>query len=255
MRNDTLSFPRPPEENTPVRPAVPGMELLASARVPGDAGRLRLYRRGEEFSLRIGGTELMNSLVHRSEDALSELACSKLRETPSPVVLIGGLGMGYTLAAALKRLGPGATVVLAELVAEVVEWNRGPLGHLAGHPLDDARVSVREGDVARLLQTEREEYDAVLLDVDNGPEGLVHDANNWLYCEDGLAAAFTALRPGGILAVWSSGPDRGFRMRLRKTGFETEETRIRVETKDCDVRDTVWLARRPAEAGNPARFA
>lgn len=153
--------------------------------------------------------------------------------------------MGYTLAAALRRLGPGAKVIVAELFADVVAWNRGPLGPLAGHPLDDGRVSVREIDVARILQTECEEYDAILLDVDNGPEGLVHDANNWLYTEDGLSAAFTALRPGGILAVWSATPDKAFFMRLRKTGFETEENRIRVQTKDFEANDRVWIAKRP----------
>jgi len=222
------------------------MELIGSVRVPGDGGKLCLYQRGGEFSLWVNETELMNSLIHESEDALSDLACSKLLDIPAPAVLIGGLGMGYTLAAALKRLGSGAKVVVAELFAAVVAWNRGPLGHLANHPLDDGRVTVREVDIARILQTEREEYDAVLLDVDNGPEGLVHDANNWLYSEDGLSAAFTALRPGGILAVWSAGPDKAFRMRLRKTGFETEENRIRVQTKHCDANDMIWIAKRPA---------
>ena len=221
------------------------MELIGSVRVPGEGGKLCLYQRDGEFSLWVNGTELMNSLVHESEDALSDLACSKLLGLPSPVVLIGGLGMGYTLAAALKRLGSGAKVVVAELFADVIAWNRGPLGPLADHPLDDGRVTVREVDVARILQTEREEYDAVLLDVDNGPEGLVHDANNWLYTEDGLSAAFTALRPGGILAVWSASPDKAFRMRLRKTGFETEENRIRVQVKHWDAHDTIWIAKRP----------
>jgi spermidine synthase len=154
--------------------------------------------------------------------------------------------MGYTLAAALKRLGAGAAVTVAELLPAVVAWNRGPLAHLAHHPLEDGRVRVREGDIARILRAERAEFDAILLDVDNGPKGLVREANNWLYSEEGLSAAFAALRPEGILAVWSAGPDRSFHMRLRKTGFEAEENRIHVQVKRCQVRDTIWIAKRPA---------
>ena len=209
-------------------------------------GKLSLYRRGEEFSLRVGDAELMNRLVHESEDALADLTCSKLSWVASPVILIGGLGMGYTLAAALRRLGPGAKVIVAELSAAVVAWNRGPLGHLADHPLDDRRVMVREGDVAKSLRAEREGYDAVLLDVDNGPKGLVCDTNNWLYSEEGLSAAFTALRPGGILSVWSAAPCPEFRMGLCKTGFDVREHRIRVDAEGCGVQDSIWIAERPA---------
>ncbi|MEK7744021.1 MAG: hypothetical protein AAB578_06500, partial [Elusimicrobiota bacterium] len=162
------------------------MDFVGSVRVPGDGGKLTLWRSGSEFSLRVHGAELMNSRVHESEDALSELAAAKLAGISSPVVLIGGLGMGFTLAAALKRLDAGAKVVGAELVSQVVAWNRGPLGHLAGHPLNDPRVVVREMDVARILQSEEDAYHAILLDVDNGPEGLVHGSNDWLYTEDGL---------------------------------------------------------------------
>ena len=223
-----------------------GFELIDSVRVPGEGLRLGLYKRGAEFSLRINNTELMDSVVHESEDALSNLACDELAGVASPAVLIGGLGMGYTLAAALKRLGPGATVEIVELLGAVIAWNRGPLGHLAAHPLKDARVTVREADVARVLQTEEEAYDAVLLDVDNGPEGLVRDSNNWLYSEDGLAAAFTALRPGGILAVWSSGPDKAFRMRLLKLGFTVREERTPVEASRPDTHHIIWIAKRPA---------
>ncbi len=244
MSNDTST--RPPALVAPDALPPEDMDLVGSVRVPGDGGKLALFRRGEEFSLRVHGTELMNSRVHESEDALSELAAAELAGTSSPVILIGGLGMGFTLAAALKRLDAGAKVVVAELVSQVVTWNRGPLGPLAGHPLNDPRVTLRETDVAKILQTEEDAYHAILLDVDNGPEGLVHGANDWLYTEDGLWAAFTALRPGGVLAVWSAGPDRAFLMRLRKTGFEAEENRIRVQAPGCGSRDTIWIARRPA---------
>ena len=256
MSNDTSSCSLPPVQTAPVSEPAPfltpdaslsgEMDLVGSVRVPGEGGKLSLFKRGEEFSLRVHGTELMNSRVHESEDALARLAASKLAGIASPVFLIGGLGMGYTLAAALKGLDAGAKVVVAELVSQVVAWNRGPLGHLAGHPLDDPRVALRETDVAKILQTEQEAYHAILLDVDNGPEGVVQDSNDWLYTEDGLWAAFTALRPGGLLAVWSAGPDRAFLMRLRKIGFETEEVRIRVQAPGCGSRDTIWLAKRPA---------
>lgn len=221
-----------------------GWELLDSARVPGEGGEVRLFKRGREFSLRIDETELMNSLLHASEDALADIACGGLADNPSPAVLVGGLGMGYTLASALKRLGPGAKVTVVELLAVVVAWNRGPLGHLAGHPLDDGRVTLREGDVAKALRRECAAYDAVLLDVDNGPQGLVRGANDWIYSEDGLAAAFKALMPGGFLAVWSAGPDPAFRMRLCKTGFETAEHRVRTRAGRRDWHHTVWTGRK-----------
>ncbi|MFI5361058.1 MAG: hypothetical protein ACHQ49_03725 [Elusimicrobiota bacterium] len=222
------------------------MEFLGGVRVPGDGGTLSLHKRGEEFTLRVHDTELMSSGLHESEDALARLACAKLARVPEPVVLIGGLGMGYTLAAALKGVGPAARIIVAELVPDVVEWNRGPLAHLAGNPLADPRVSVRVQDIALSLQTELQAFDAVLLDVDNGPEGLTRDSNNWLYSSDGLTAAYTALRPGGVLAVWSSTPDKTFTMRLRKMGFEVEE--VRVDSSAHDDRHTIWLAVNRADA-------
>jgi spermidine synthase len=216
------------------------MDHVGSVRVPGDGGTLSLHRRGEEFTLRVHDTELMSSGAHESEDALAQLACTKLNHVAEPVILIGGLGMGYTLAAALKSVGPAAKVIVAELIAGVVEWNRGPLSHLAGHPLSDPRVSVRVQDIAMSLQTEAEAFDAILLDVDNGPEGLTRDSNNWLYSPDGLTSAYTALRPNGVLAVWSSTPEKTFAMRLRKMGFEVEE--VRVASSSHDDRHTIWLA-------------
>jgi spermidine synthase len=218
--------------------------LLDSAPVPGNAGELRLYQRGAEFSIKVAGRgELMNSRAHGSEDALAEHACARLTDCTRPRLLIGGLGMGFTLAAALRQLGKQAQVVVAELVPAVVEWNRGALGACAGHPLDDPRVSVRTCDVARLLVAEQQAYDAILLDVDNGPEGLTRNENDWLYGEDGLNAAYAALRPQGVLAVWSAGPDQAFMQRLRKVGFEVDEVRVRAHgTKGA--RHIIWLARR-----------
>ncbi len=218
--------------------------LLDSAQVPGNGGELRLYQRGDEFSIRIVGKgELMNSRVHGSEDALAQLTCARLASGIAPRLLIGGLGMGFTLAAALRYVGGQAQVVVAELVPSVVAWNRGPLGELVGHPLQDSRVTVREGDVARILKAEREMYDAILLDVDNGPEGLTRKENNWLYSFDGLSAAYTALRPRGVLAVWSAGPAQDFQQRLRKVGFEVDEKRVRAHGSK-GARHVIWLARR-----------
>lgn len=220
-------------------------KLLDRVPVPGGEGELTLHQRGEEFSIRVTGQgELMNSRAHGSEDMLAALACVRLIGRNRPRLLIGGLGMGFTLAAALRDLGPDAEVVVAELVPAVVAWNRGVLAALAGNPLLDSRVTVQETDVARLLRSERNAFDAIVLDVDNGPEGLTRDANDWLYGNGGLAAAFAALRADGILAVWSAGDDRDFTDRLRRTGFETEEVRVRARVSK-GARHTIWLARRP----------
>lgn len=219
-------------------------KLLDTAQVPGNGGELRLYRRGDEFSIKIaGGGELMNSRVHGSEEALAELTCKKVADRSRPRVLIGGLGMGFTLAAALRHLGADAEVVVAELVPAVIVWNRGPLGRHAGHPLQDERTTVREGDVGNILKTEQQAYDAILLDVDNGPDGLTRKDNDCLYTMDGLHASFAALRPKGVLAVWSAGPDREFTERLRKAGFRVEQVRVRARGKK-GARHTIWLAAR-----------
>ena len=218
--------------------------LLEQAQVPGNGGELRLYRRNDEFSIKIAGRgELMNSRVHGSEDALAEHTCARLAGCPQPRLLIGGLGMGFTLAAALRHLGDQAQVVVAELVPAVVAWNRGALGEPAGHPLRAPRVSVRETDVGRLLVAGEQAYDAILLDVDNGPEGLTRKENDWLYGVDGLNAAYAALRPGGVLAVWSAGPAREFAQRLRKVGLEVEEVRVRAHGSK-GARHIIWFATR-----------
>lgn len=217
--------------------------LLDSTAIPANGGELRLYQRGEEYSIMIaGGGELMNSRMHGSEDALAEMACVRVAKRTQPRVLIGGLGMGFTLASALRQLGPDAEVIVAELVPAVVEWNRGPLGAHAGYPIADPRTMVCVGDVASLIKAEESAYDAILLDVDNGPEGLTHSQNDWLYSSAGLHAAYSALRPEGILAVWSAGADRAFNERLRQTGFMVEERQVRAHAKGKGARHTIWLA-------------
>jgi spermidine synthase len=219
-------------------------ELLDSAQVPGNDGALHLYKRGAEFSIRAESRELMNSRVHGSEDALGDLACARIAGRPRPRILIGGLGMGYTLAAALHRLGATAEVIVAELVPAVVAWNRGPLADLAGHPLQDGRVTVREVDVARILGAGPQRYDAILLDVDNGPDSLTVKRNDWLYARAGLEAAWAALRPLGVLAVWSAAPDRIFAQRLRGVGFKVEEVPVRTRGRRGGRRHTIWIAER-----------
>ncbi|QKT04550.1 spermidine synthase [Ectothiorhodospiraceae bacterium 2226] len=220
--------------------------ILIDSAVPADGGPpLRLYRRGAEFSIKVGRIELMSSRVHGSEEALAQLACARLADPARAHVLVGGLGMGYTLAAALRLLGPAAHVTVAERAPAVVAWNRGPLAELAGRPLADPRVAVHEGDVAEALRPS-ERYDAILLDVDNGPEALSHADNQWLYGAAGLAAARAALRPAGVLAVWSVSPDTGFTRRLRQAGFAVEECPVRARGGRRGARHWIWLATRPA---------
>jgi len=221
-------------------------ELLDSAPVPGGGEALHLYKRGAEFSIRVGNRELMNSRAHGSEDRLAELACARIANRPRPRVLIGGLGMGYTLATALRRLGGEAKVIVAELVPAVVTWNRGPLAHLAGRPLQDRRVTVREGDVAQILKEDRERYDAIVLDVDNGPDDLLLKSNDGIYAQAGLDAAFAALRPTGLLAIWSAAPDRPFVQRLRRVGFEVTEVRAPARGPREGGRHAIWIAERGA---------
>lgn len=219
-------------------------QLIDAAEIPGDGEHMRLYRRGNEFSIQLKSGELMNSRLHGSEDALADHACGRVAARPGARILIGGLGMGFTLAAALRRLGADATVVVAELMPAVVVWNRGPLAELAGAPLLDPRVEVREADVAAVLKGSPAGYDAVLLDVDNGPEGLTRRENDRLYDLEGLETARAALRPGGVLAVWSAGPDAGFADRLRLVGFVVEELRVRArgDGKRGGARHTIWVA-------------
>jgi spermidine synthase len=202
---------------------------------------MKLYQRAFEFSISVKNEELMNSRMHGSEDALAELVCKRLTDRKNTRILIGGLGMGFTLGAALAHLGDHAEVVVAELVPAVVQWNRTHLAELAGRPLDDPRVTVRESDVAFVIKEQAEAYEAILLDVDNGPDGLTQAGNDRLYTHGGLAAAKAALKPGGILAVWSAEPDQSFSKRLMGSGFKMEEVTVRARgTKGR--RHTIWLA-------------
>jgi spermidine synthase len=223
-------------------------KLLDTAPVPGTQDSVRLYQRATEFSIRVDRFELMNSRVYASEDALSELGCARIQARPKARVLIGGLGMGYSLRTALHALADDAEVVVSELVPAVVTWNRDVLGHLADHPLRDPRVTIRAEDVARVIREAPAAYDAILLDVDNGPEGLIRKANDWIYGRPGLAAARAALRPEGVLGVWSCSPDRAFAQRLRRGAFEVEEIAVRARGPGQGSRHTIWLAKPAAPA-------
>jgi spermidine synthase len=214
-------------------------EELGRAKLPD--GELVLSRRGDEYVLRMRGAELMNSRSHASEELLATLGC--VYTPPDAHVLIGGLGMGFTTRAALGVLGADARVVIAELVPEVVAWNRGPLAHLAAHPLDDPRVSVRIADVAEVM-SERT-YHAILLDVDNGPDAFTSPSNSKLYGVRGLERARRALVPGGVLGVWSVADDKGFTGRLRAVGFTVETHRV-PPRPNSGARHVVWIARSPS---------
>jgi spermidine synthase len=216
--------------------------LLGEAPIPGSGRSLSLYRGKDDFFIKIssGGGELMSTRKHGSEDALGALPCRRLGNRETARVLIGGLGMGFTLAAALKEVGPGAEVTVAELIPEVVDWNRGPLGECSGFPLDDPRTIVHLGDVVKLLRRKRGYYDVIALHVDNGPEGLTQSSNDWLYSGPGIVAAQEALTPNGILAYWSAGPDQAFHDRLRRCGFMVEEATVYAHGNK-GARHLIWL--------------
>lgn len=221
---------------------------IDSVQIPGEAASLRLMQRGAEFSIMLGQNELMNSRLSGSEEALATIVCDKIQSAPQPHLLIGGLGMGFTLRAALARLDAKAKITVAELLPAVVVWARGPLAHIFGNSLTDPRVTLREADVGALITRNKTTFDAILLDVDNGPEGLVREANGALYDIKGLNRAYAALRDGGVLAVWSSGPDDGFTRRLRKAGFAVEETRVRANGARGGARHVIWTATRAPRA-------
>jgi spermidine synthase len=217
-------------------------EKIDTARIPGSDGELRLMRRGREFSIKLGANELMNSRLSGSEAALATLAAKRIEQVANPRVLIGGLGMGFTLRAALGVFGSKARIVQAELVPAVVAWARGPMAEIFGDSLGDPRVNIREGDVAEIIRSHRGAFDAILLDVDNGPEGLTRKGNDALYSSAGLKAAHTALQPGGVLAVWSSGPNPAFAKRLRSAGFDVNEVNIRATGRGGGARHIIWIA-------------
>jgi spermidine synthase len=217
--------------------------------VPDEGGELRLMQRGAEFSIMAGSNELMNSRLSGSEEALATLVLQRLAGRPAPRLLIGGLGMGFTLRAALQVAGAEARVSVVELVPAVVAWARGPLAGLFAGSLEDPRVSVVEADVGEVIGAQPAAWDAILLDVDNGPEGLTRRANDRLYDAGGLAAARAALRPGGVLAVWSSAPHPAFTKRLREAGYGVHEVPVRARQGRRGSRHMIWLAMRPERAG------
>lgn len=216
--------------------------LIDSAEIPG-GGMLRLMQRGSEYSIMLGSNELMNSRVKGSEEALATLAAARMSGGSSPRILIGGLGMGFTLRAALNVVGANAVIVVAEVVPAVIEWARGPLAALFGDSLDDPRVDVRIADVGTLIGQAGGQYDAILLDVDNGPDGLTLNSNDRLYNRSGVRAALTALQPGGVLAVWSVAPHAIFAQRLENAGFAVEEQVVRTNA-GRGARHIVWLAKK-----------
>jgi spermidine synthase len=218
------------------------------AKVPGADVELRLMKRGTEFSMMLGPNELMNSRLSGSEEALATLACKRIEGAKRPHLLIGGLGMGFTLRAALAVLGANARITVAELVPEVISWGRGPMAGLFGESLSDPRADIRAADVVEVIQSSPSAFDAILLDVDNGPEALIRNANDALYDFRGLKAAHRALRPRGVLAVWSSGPNAAFTRRLREANFDVNEVGVRATSKRSGAHHVIWFATKQGNA-------
>ena len=210
-----------------------------------DGALLRLVQRGDAFTILLDRTEMMSTRASASEEALETLTYERLIGRPAPDLLIGGYGMGYTLRAALAVLPDDATITLAELVPEIIDWARGPMHRLTAGCLDDPRVQLVTDDVAMLIDAAHEGYDAILLDVDNGPEGITRRINDHLYTDDGVQAARNALKPGGVLAVWSAWPDREFTIRLVEAGFNVTETVVREQADGQGDDHLIWFAQRP----------
>ena len=217
---------------------------IDSALIPGGGGELRLVRRGDDYWIMLGANALMSTRLRGSEEALATLACERIAARPTPALLIGGLGMGFTLRAALGALGRDARVVVSELVPAIVTWARGPMAHVHGGSLDDPRVRIALSDVGDLIAAARSSYDSILLDVDNGPDALSRDTNDRLYDLAGLRRAWAALRPGGLLAIWSAAPDPAFARRLGKAGFAVEEVTVRAHAGRKGTKHMIWLATR-----------
>ena len=217
------------------------LELVDTAAIPG-GGELRLMRRGQDFMILFGRNELMSSRLRGSEEALATLPCARLQGRTRPRLLIGGLGMGFTLRAALAVLPSRAEIIVAELVPTIVDWARSQLAHLFGDSLSDPRVSIRIGDVGEQITAPGAGYDAILLDVDNGPDALIHPDNDRLYGKTGLRAAHAALTPGGVLAIWSAYPDKAFADRLRRAGFAVDEVKVRATGGRKGAHHVIWLA-------------
>jgi len=217
---------------------------LGTSNTPDQKNTLDLYQRDTEFSIRINGQELMNSRMYGSEKTLAELACKKIKDQEKSRILIGGLGMGYTLSSALLCLRDDASVIISELVPSIVEWNRSFLGDLAGQPLDDNRVVVKIKDITEILKQKNKKFHAVILDVDNGPEGLTQKSNNWLYSSKGLDVIKNSLFSGGVLAVWSVRDNDDFTHRLKQKGYIVEKHRVWARSNKKGGRHMIWLAMR-----------
>lgn len=218
---------------------------LATAKAP-QGETLRLLQRGTEYSIRLGGgNELMNSRLGGSEEVLATAALDRLRGVSAPRVLIGGLGMGFTLRAALAVLPKDARVAVSEIVPELADWARGPMAAVFGTCLSDPRVEIRIGDVCAEIRQAEAAYDAILLDVDNGPDGLTRAGNDALYGATGLQAARRALGPGGVLAVWSAEPSAAFTKRLSRSGFDVQEAAVRAGRSKRGPKHTIWTAVSP----------
>lgn len=218
-------------------------ELLGTAQVPGGE-LLELYSHDRDFMIVLARNELMSTRMRGSEEALATMSIERLGRDKPLRLLIGGYGMGFTLRAALANLGPRAHVTVAELVPEIIEWARGPMQEVAAGCLDDPRVLLRQGDVANTIDLAAGDYDAILLDVDNGPDGLVREDNNRLYSKAGLQAAKRALAPGGVLAIWSAGQDPRFKARLERAGFAVDEVKVSARGNGKGAKHIIWFARK-----------
>lgn len=216
-------------------------ELIGVAAVPGSPD-LTLYRRGGDYMIVLDRNELMSSRMSGSEEALAVMTCERLGKRAAPHMLIGGYGMGFTLRAALAKLGGDAKITVSELVPGIIDWARGPMAELAAGCLDDPRVRLVMGDVAELIGSYTGYYDSILLDVDNGPDGLTREGNNQLYTARGLALAKTALKPGGVLAIWSAGSDDVFKRRLGSAGFVVDEVAVKARSNGKGPRHVIWFA-------------
>lgn len=217
-------------------------KFLSSARTPDTKSELKLYQRDTEYSIRVNGVELMNSRRFRSEKLLAELSCSEIAHRKNARALIGGLGMGYTLSAALVSLNSDADVHVAELAPSVVTWNQDVFGILADYPLQDSRVTVLVEDVVQVIKRNKSAFDAILLDVDNGPDGLTQEKNKGLYSLSGLAIIHRALRPGGVVSIWSASPDTSFTKKLKQSSFNVMEKKVRGRTQKKGPVHTIWIA-------------
>ena len=218
-------------------------ELIGTAQIPGGE-ELKLVKHGRDFIIMLGRNELISSRMSGSEEALANMTCERLKSREAPHFLIGGYGMGFTLRAALKQLGPKAKITVAELAPEIIDWARGPMAELHAGCLDDPRVKLVIDDVTRVIDKGAGRYDAILLDVDNGPDGLVRDDNDKIYSRSGLERAKAALRHGGVLAVWSAAPDDRFARRLENTGFKVDEVTVRARSNGKGPKHVIWFAKR-----------